>query len=613
MFKKRLSNLKTSAPLRSSDRRKLKQRVVQEFGVSPEVGDLLVPDGLMSLKVETHLNEPGVIYLSPDGGDPLWFTVGKGADELIPTVYTLWKKYDLLPWISTPDAVIPVLIGGADLMIPGVVRISSSTVSPPQLISVVRRIDGSTSTCGPPLAVGRLAADLNTLKAGGKGKAVQVLHTWKDHLFDMGSKGDPPGEIQIDSEAKDDDETREPEAQIDSAEGREPPVKVTDQQEKGVDPQANSAPSDPQELHSSPQGANVTLSKEEVSDILRTALLQSIKTTLSSLPPASFPIPASTFYSSYILPFRPAIVRSSSSQSSQVPSGDASSSTYPQIDIKHSTHKSLLAFFKFLDKQRLLSLKDNKTEPLITSVSASHPDVTLHQTYKSLRDVQVREEKKEKREEEERNRVKEMEVKELWKPHTVSGSGKFFTEGGFDSSALYTYSDLKTAVNTYVAARQLINARDQSYINVGTDAVLLASVSAKGEAPEGLEFLKREEVVRRLSENMQNWYEVRAEGKDPLLKKGQLKPISVVVKVRQGRKASTLVTGFEPFFLEGEEMAEELRRLCACATSVSPTPGKTSGLEVLVQGKQVKAVTEFLFSRGVPKKWIETADLTGKK
>ena len=40
-----------------------------------------------------------------------------------------------------------------------------------------------------------------------------------------------------------------------------------------------------------------------------------------------------------------------------------------------------------------------------------------------------------------------------------------------------------------------------------------------------------------------------------------------MVKARQGRKASTLVTGFEPFFLEGEEMADELRRMCACATS----------------------------------------------
>jgi hypothetical protein len=35
------------------------------------------------------------------------------------TVYTLWKKPDLLPFLSTPSAVIPVLTGGADLMIPG--------------------------------------------------------------------------------------------------------------------------------------------------------------------------------------------------------------------------------------------------------------------------------------------------------------------------------------------------------------------------------------------------------------------------------------------------------------------------------------------------------------
>lgn len=73
-------------------------------------------------------------YLGP-GGDPLWFTLGIGSEDLIPTgeiallcsvihssdaiVYTLWKKPDLLPFLSTPSAVIPVLIGGADLMIPG--------------------------------------------------------------------------------------------------------------------------------------------------------------------------------------------------------------------------------------------------------------------------------------------------------------------------------------------------------------------------------------------------------------------------------------------------------------------------------------------------------------
>lgn len=50
-----------------------------------------------------------------------------------------------------------------------------------------------------------------------------------------------------------------------------------------------------------------------------------------------------------------------------------------------------------------------------------------------------------------------------------------------------------------------------------------------------------------------------------------------------------------------------------CVLAVSPAPGKASGLEVHVQGKHVKTVTEFLLSRGVPKRWIESADLMGKK
>lgn len=46
---------------------------------------------------------------------------------------------------------------------------------------------------------------------------------------------------------------------------------------------------------------------------------------------------------------------------------------------------------------------------------------------------------------------------------------------------------------------------------------------------------------------------------------------------------------------------------------VSPMPGKGNAMEVLVQGKQIKAVTEFLIAQGVPKMWIESVDLSEKK
>ena len=98
-----------------------------------------------------------------------------------------------------------------------------------------------------------------------------------------------------------------------------------------------------------------------------------------------------------------------------------------------------------------------------------------------------------------------------------------------------------------------------------------------------------------------------------MLRKGELKPISVLVKNRQGRRATTCVTGFENFQVDADDLAEELRKSCASSTSVNPLPGKAAGQEVMVQGKQFKAVTDLLIAKGVPKQWIEVKDTTGKK
>jgi hypothetical protein len=51
------------APLRTSDRKKLKQRVIEGFSLSPEIGDLLVPEGLLSVKYTSHSRVPGVRVL----------------------------------------------------------------------------------------------------------------------------------------------------------------------------------------------------------------------------------------------------------------------------------------------------------------------------------------------------------------------------------------------------------------------------------------------------------------------------------------------------------------------------------------------------------------------
>ncbi|KAF7319522.1 Eukaryotic translation initiation factor SUI1 family protein [Mycena chlorophos] len=598
MFKKPLSNLKTSAPLRNSDRKKLRQRVVTEFSISVEDADELVPEGILSIKCMTHLDEPGVVYLAPDGGDPLWFTIGKGSDALIPSVYTLWKRKTLLPFLSTPAAVIPKLVDGADLMIPGVVHIAPS-LKEGQLVSICKYTREG-NALSPPLAVGQMALSGDEIENGRqeKGKAVYTLHTIDDHLWEMGSKPDVPESSSMSAEPSSESQQVEQERIEEEAAAPSPPTNEPVQ-----------------------STAEVVLTPDDVSLLLHQALIQSLSTALANVPPSTFPMSGSIFYSTYILPYRPAYPE----LVLQKDLGDAEPGT-ADVSIKTSGHKSLTAFLKAMEKASLLTLKappkhSAQSEVAVTAVNAAHPSVEGHKKFATVKDIETTAAKKaareEKRKEEETESGHWVEVKELWKPHVKSL--ELFEAMGANSKTLYALPEIRSLLNDYIASKSLVNAREQAYINLDTlltETITAASKSKKGKTPEAapVDFMKRDELTKQVVEQMQPWHEVRTPGKDPVVKKGALKPIQVVMKLRQGRRPSTLITGFEPFLVvSAEDMAEDLRKICAGATSVSPAPGNTPGQEVLVQGKQSKAVSEYLMEKGVPKKWIETKDQTGKK
>ena len=57
-----------------------------------------------------------------------------------------------------------------------------------------------------------------------------------------------------------------------------------------------------------------------------------------------------------------------------------------------------------------------------------------------------------------------------------------------------------------------MNPNDQQYINVIADQALAGAISRKGQ--DTPKFLKRDEVLKRIRAHMQNWYEIRKEGRD---------------------------------------------------------------------------------------------------
>ncbi|KIK64967.1 hypothetical protein GYMLUDRAFT_258511 [Collybiopsis luxurians FD-317 M1] len=239
-----------------------------------------------------------------------------------------------------------------------------------------------------------------------------------------------------------------------------------------------------------------------------------------------------------------------------------------------------------------------------------------------------------------RNAREEKEVVELYKAFGEREVLRNYTH--------LTSSDLSLTRTSPRNSLSTLMTHNQAYINV--DELLAECVSSSkgdgrgkssrkssGETEKRgniVEFMKRDELLKGIVDKMQPRYEIRAgrgeghgqadgggSGDDEVVtKKGKLSPIQVM-KIRQGRKASTLITGFEPFGkviggMEPEDLAEDLRKICAGATSVSPIPGKSAanaGMEVLVQGKQSKVVVDYLIGKGVPKKWIEVKDLVGKK
>jgi len=85
----------------------------------------------------------------------------------------------------------------------------SPSLSVGQLVCVTQyypAVNGSPQI-GPALAVGHMALTSDQVRGAGKGKAVNIIHTWKDHLWEMGGKDDPPAprvvelNQKIDSEA----------------------------------------------------------------------------------------------------------------------------------------------------------------------------------------------------------------------------------------------------------------------------------------------------------------------------------------------------------------------------------------------------------------------------
>ncbi|KAH9034470.1 hypothetical protein EDB85DRAFT_1889775 [Lactarius pseudohatsudake] len=347
--------------------------------------------------------------------------LGSSFDELIPRgVLTyidrsiFWKQPTLLLVLTTPAAVIPVLGGGAELLVP-THALAGALVSVAQF---ARR---------PPLSVGRMTIDTDKIDNNGvnKGKAVVVLHTWK---APVGSRDKMRAAECLPVAAAAGDE-------VTGVAGDDGTVRVEEIIEK--------------------------LTPEEVTVRLRAALpgLQALRTSLAALPNSAFLIPTTTFYTAHILPARPF----------------SRAATTP-VDIEHSSFKSLSAFLRASEKGGMLRLNDARPGVQVAAVFPTHADVIAHEPRRTVGEEDERRQRAEEREAQQAaeaaNAGTTTTATELWKPHL--GTLPLFGDLELDITALYPLAEVKSAVFAYVEKHDLANCFEQQFITIDSHAVFAA-------------------------------------------------------------------------------------------------------------------------------------------
>lgn len=165
-------------------RKKLKLELIRNFPIlSVENLKEIVPtkDDLSLVKILTHSGESVHFYCNEKL--PILFS---RADRLYPTLYLLWKFPNMIPFFTTATEVLPVLQGGADFMVAGIV-----SPNPEKRFGKVNKggiVYINLTDNKAAVAIGECALSSHDMyMSGGRGKCVIVLHTFEDELCKFGT------------------------------------------------------------------------------------------------------------------------------------------------------------------------------------------------------------------------------------------------------------------------------------------------------------------------------------------------------------------------------------------------------------------------------------------
>ncbi|KAF2861260.1 hypothetical protein K470DRAFT_270105 [Piedraia hortae CBS 480.64] len=645
MFKKK-PQVKPVAPLRSSDRRKLADQLIDTFHLEPESLDgsqlqhskleadntngskingqsngdqptqtqqlqdhekdehiqskarlrnSVLPENVQSARFTTTHGpdlEPvsGTFYIgSHDGSDPriLWFQL---ADRIYPTVYTLWRHPRMVPLLHTPQNVIKKLQSGADLMTPGLVG------GPPfpagaQTGAIVAIADSARP--GVPLAVGVCIVDVSALDEvqGIRGRAVENMHWYGDELWDWSPNGRA--------------------GQIPPEEGwRQGTVKVASEAD-GVEQDANASgeidrgASDEDNEDGGVVVPEKPMTQQAIDNAFRNAFLYGLYNQQKTHKRddafgLDYPLSQSYVMSTLINPFLPAFTPAQAAQ----------------LQMKKTSWKSMKKFIKSLDKEGIVKCKDQKAETVILDIDFDETAVQEFVPYRLPKPEASAErtEKPQPSEEQSDNSVgQKIQVINYYK--STGTQRPLFPVGAVH----LTLSEVRDVLAEYIKQESLIVPSQPRMVYL--DAILSTAIGSSssniisGDSNDSRPRMSRDALFDRIRQSMSPAHSIirNDESDKAIIRNGPPPQINIVMEKRGGNRKATRVSGLENYFISPKDFADELRKLCAGSTSVEAIAGAAKKHEkpvmgVMVQGQQKNAVLKALEKRGVQQKWVSVVE-----
>lgn len=579
--------VKSNTAIKGSDRRKLKADISAAFPVlSADELSELVPnkEELNVVKIYAHKGDAVTLYVLHK--NPLFFELEK---RLYPTVYVLWQFPSLLPTFITWPPVLQKMIGGADLMLPGVVL-------PPSGLPDVNQGD----CCAvkmvnnrAPVAIGTAAVSSTEMhNSGMKGRGVCILHTYMDNLWAFGDKSGPPSlpdaemeEHGLNGEECEGEEKVEEEEECEveacAEEAHSSTKDVTDEACSGVE-ELSLADHIEQEKN---QG-NQKTPQEMMDALLFQCFLHALKTKVKK---SELPLLTSMFLRNHMF--------------SCCPSGK-------QLDIKKSSYKKLSKFLHTMQKQHnLVRVKElTKGVESIVEVDWKNPELrSFHVPEEAACEVVPVQEGREE--------DIPYHPPEITTLYSVSARVEsIFLDAQKRKGTVLQPSEVRSIVTDYVKKNELVAENNKNYVRI--NPTLCDCLLEKSEYHE-VEFLKWDDLFIRALSRMQECHQVVFPGHKPIVKKGHIEPIDIAVASRGSNKKVTLIKNLELYGLDPAVVSAALQHRVQASSVLQPVPGAKDKVLVQIQGNQIQQVGNLLLDHyKIPRKFIqglEKAPKSGKK